>query len=290
MNNPTLISVIIPTYNRSVDLEKAIKSVINQTYKNIEIIIVDDNSCDKESAINQLIAEKYKVNTYIRNHISLGASESRNIALRQSTGDLIAYLDDDDEWYVHKLELQKNFLLNNDQYNAVTCSYDVFTNGYKVKESKFKSTQKFDNIYSVNNIGGASMIMVRSDSIKKIGGFDPDLPSCQDWDCWIRLGEFGKIGVITEICMKYNADLKHRITRNIRAKIQGVKKLFCKHKNSMNQYAKKQVLSNICFWKSRNEEVTKKTRFKYLVLACKYTVDKKTKIKYLLSSISRLVR
>ena len=101
------VSIIIPTYKRSDLLERAIKSVINQTYKNIEIIVVDDNvNNSKEHLQNLKIIEKYPQIIYIKNKKNLGGGLTRNVGIKASTGEYIAFLDDDDEFYPTKIEKQ----------------------------------------------------------------------------------------------------------------------------------------------------------------------------------------
>ncbi|MGL5964947.1 MAG: glycosyltransferase family 2 protein, partial [Fusobacteriaceae bacterium] len=108
-----LVSVIMPTYKRSVFLERALLSLINQTYKNIEIVVVDDNAEhleDREKT--KKVLEKYKDSAKIvvvENKINLGGSLSRNEGINVSTGKYITFLDDDDEYELNKIEKQVQF-------------------------------------------------------------------------------------------------------------------------------------------------------------------------------------
>lgn len=101
-NQNPLVSVIIPTYNRANSLERAIKSVINQTYKNLEIIVVDDNSTDNtEEIVKSFSDDRIK---YVRHFQNKGSSSARNTGIKNSQGEFIAFLDSDDEYLPEKIE------------------------------------------------------------------------------------------------------------------------------------------------------------------------------------------
>lgn len=117
MKKKSLISVIIPTYNRTNTLDRAILSVINQTYKNVEVIVVDDNVNNIDARNNtRKVIEKYKSLIDIKlleNKINLGGGLTRNEGIKVAKGELIAFLDDDDEFLPEKLEKQYQVYLNN---------------------------------------------------------------------------------------------------------------------------------------------------------------------------------
>lgn len=118
-----LVSIIMPAYNSEKYIEEAINSVINQTYKNWELIIVDDNSIDDTRMIVKRIAEKDVRINYIKLNINSGAAVARNTAINNSHGKYIAFLDSDDRWYPKKLERQLSFMVQNNY--AFTCTmYD----------------------------------------------------------------------------------------------------------------------------------------------------------------------
>src|SRR5699024_9205696 len=119
------VSVIIPTYKRANMLERAIDSVLRQTYKHLEIIVVDDNDPDSEYRKNTLfIMKKYKDHPrvmYVKHEKNKNGAAARNTGISNRSGELITFLDDDD-WYVEtKVEEQVNFLLEHKEYGAVYC-------------------------------------------------------------------------------------------------------------------------------------------------------------------------
>ena len=106
------VSAIITTHNRLELLIKAINSVLNQTYENIELIIVDDNSTDgTRTYIQKLLLENKDISyIYISPDDSKGGNYARNLGINAASGEYIAFLDDDDEWLVDKIQKQINFL------------------------------------------------------------------------------------------------------------------------------------------------------------------------------------
>lgn len=122
-----MVSVVIPSYSRNLTLERAIESVLAQTYQNIEIIVVDDNPSDSEwRASTEKIMKKYanepKI-VYIQNEKNLGGSGARNEGIKMAKGEYIAFLDDDDEYFPERIEKQLNYFLenNSDKLALVFC-------------------------------------------------------------------------------------------------------------------------------------------------------------------------
>jgi len=104
-HSKTLVSAIIPTHNRADLLERAIESVLDQTWENLELVIVDDASDDKTPQFLKSLSDQHKNLKVIRNQESKGAAASRNIAIQNAKGDFIAGLDDDDFWRPNRIEL-----------------------------------------------------------------------------------------------------------------------------------------------------------------------------------------
>ena len=133
-----LVSVVIPTYKRSDKIERAIKSVINQTYKNLEIIVVDDNAKNKEEREKtRNIVKKYKNVKFIENKENLGGALTRNIGIENALGDYIAFLDDDDEYVNSKIEKQlkllKEKVKENRKVGMIYCYKNILDNNGNIK-------------------------------------------------------------------------------------------------------------------------------------------------------------
>ena len=179
------ISVIIPTYNRKNTLPRAVESVLNQAYKPVEIIIVDDGSTDgtKEwfSEMHPLVHYIYQVNS--------GVSLARNTGINSARGDWIALLDSDDEWLPDKLELQVKLLQNNAELRFCHTNEIWIRNGVRINQ--MKKHQKYGgNIFKkcldICRISPSSSLFHTS-VIKDVGLFDESLDVCEDYDLWLRI-------------------------------------------------------------------------------------------------------
>ena len=205
-----LVSVIIPTYKRSNYIIRAINSVINQTYKNIEIIVVDDNELNDEFSIeteNKL--KKFIINKqiiYIKHLYNKGVSAARNTGIEIAKGKYIAFLDDDDEFYPDKTKLQLDIFNNSREdlglvYGA--CLKIDFDNNFK-EIIHPKIDGDVHDILGINYIGSPSIVMVTKTALNKINGFDINLDHKEDIDLYYRISEFYKVSYTNEIVAKYN--------------------------------------------------------------------------------------
>ena len=129
-----LVSVIVPVYNSEKTIEKAIKSVVLQTYSNLQILVVDDCSTDNTVNIIKNMAQEDSRICYYINSKNLGVAETRNFACNQAKGTYIAFLDSDDEWYPEKLQLQLEYL---SQFEGDIC-YTAYEIVDKYKDNVYK--------------------------------------------------------------------------------------------------------------------------------------------------------
>ena len=169
-----LVSVVIPTHNRYDELFRAIKSVEKQTYKNIEIIVVDDNYNNKELR-NRIKKEikKYKVN-YVTLEEHLGGSKARNYGVSISKGKYISFLDDDDEYLKDKiLEQVKLFdKSNDDRLGLVYCYGNIIYPNNTIEKERTCYRGWPLSIQMRFNIAGTSFWLIRKDVLDTIGGFE----------------------------------------------------------------------------------------------------------------------
>lgn len=200
-----LISVVIPTYSRNDMLKRAINSVLNQTYKNFEIIVVDDNPAESEwrASTASMIAEYTDPRVrYIQNEKNMGGGLTRNEGIKVAKGEYIAFLDDDDEYVPERLEKQLKVFLdsNNDKLALVYC-YAKFIN--KDGSSTYSDRRDFHGncLYEAmeqNCIAATSQWMVKKDLLEAVGCF-PDVPCKQDSQTILRLLKNGyELEVIPE--------------------------------------------------------------------------------------------
>lgn len=195
------VSIIISTYNRAdTFLPRAIESALNQTYDNIEIIVVDDCSTDNTKAV----VKSYKGVRYVRLPEHFGKdTKPKNVGIQKSKGSFIAYLDDDCEFYPEHIErLMDAMVPNSSAPDLVYCDMELVQEGV-VGEG---IALDFDpQILMYKNYIDTSMVLHRKEAIRKVGGWDEKLPRFVDWNLWVRMAKAGvTFKRIPEILTKYN--------------------------------------------------------------------------------------
>ena len=186
-----LISVIIPTYNRANLVNQTLDSVLQQSYQNLEIIIVDDGSTDETEATIKDIADSRIC--YLRHQKNFGGAKARNTGIEAATGQYIAFLDSDDIWMPNKLELQIASIQKfSDFEKVVIYTQRKFSNAFKGKHIKRPkkgiedSTNLADYLFCEDGDMQTSTLMMAS-SLAKATCFRPELKKHQDWDFCLRL-------------------------------------------------------------------------------------------------------
>ncbi len=200
MSNPK-VSVVLPTYNRAQYLDRAISSVLNQSYSDFELIIVDDASTDDtEKVVRSFKDDRIR---YIRNTKNLGGAEARNIGISMSKGKFIAFQDSDDYWLPDKLEIQmKAFEEAEPDVAVVYTAFKKKTGNREIiippPEVKKKEGYIYKELlYHVNFIGTPTAV-VRKKVLQEIGGFDKRFPRLQDWDLFLRIAKKYKFKFINK--------------------------------------------------------------------------------------------
>lgn len=235
-----LVSVVITTKNRIHFLKKAIMSVICQSYKNTEIIIIDDCSTDTSEV---LIDEYLKIHSninYYKNKEPMGANYSRNLGFQKAKGAYVAFLDDDDIWFEEKLFDQvKSF--DDDKIDIVSCNFE-YKKFFFNFISKIYYLPNLQKILDINYLGGMSGVVIRKSSFDK-NLFDQSLQSCQDWDFWIKsILDKKKIVISQSILYKYTIHSNNKITNNLKKSYEGRKLLFFKYKNLLEPYSRQKKI------------------------------------------------
>jgi glycosyltransferase involved in cell wall biosynthesis len=196
------VTTVIPVRNRGQFIARALESVSLQTCPPAQIIVVDDASTDETPNIVEDLAKKLSNLVLIKLAKNVGAAKARNIGAEIAKGNLLAFLDSDDRWYPEKLEKQINEFHADKDIVAVFCGSLETTDG-----SSFRYIPPADvspmALYRGNVLGNCSTAMISKSAFAQVGGFDASLPSCQDWDLFIRLAEIGKIRVVQEELIEY---------------------------------------------------------------------------------------
>lgn len=180
-----LISVIIPTYNRASLLREAVDSVLNQTFQNFEVIVIDDGSKDETPEVLETYNDRLRY-WYQNNQ---GVSAARNRGLQHARGSLIAFLDSDDLWLPGKLAAQIDFFSQNPE--ALICQTDEvwIRNGRRVNPCK--KHRKYSGDVFAPSLGlcliSPSAVMIRRELFDTVGAFDETFPACEDYDLWLRI-------------------------------------------------------------------------------------------------------
>ncbi|MCF6250977.1 MAG: glycosyltransferase family 2 protein [Methylococcaceae bacterium] len=181
----SLVSIIIPTFNRSKLLKRALESIYKQSYSEYEIIVIDDGSTDKTA---EMISALFADVNYIYQSNS-GVSAARNKGLEQAKGEWLAFLDSDDEWLPQKLEKQLDELKSMAEYKICHTEELWMRNGIRVnqmKKHKKAGGWIFPQCLPLCAMSPSS-ILINQSVFDDIGDFDAQLPACEDYDLWLRI-------------------------------------------------------------------------------------------------------
>ena len=179
------VSVIVPTYNRADRLERALNSIVSQTYQDFELIVVDDGSTDKTSQLMKSFPKAQYF--YIKKNS--GVSKARNVGLAFAKGELICFLDSDDLWKEKKIQIQSLWLENNK--DSQICYTDEIWVRNGVRVNPMNRHRKYSGDIFRHCLGlcivSPSSVMIRAKLFDEVGNFDESLPACEDYDLWLRI-------------------------------------------------------------------------------------------------------
>lgn len=284
MNKNPLVSVIIPVYNRENLITKSVFSVLNQSYRNLEVIVIDDNSNDRTK--ERVLEIKDSRLIYHRNRINLGPSKSRNEGIKLSKGELVAFQDSDDEWYPEKVEKQINLIIkSSDDTAAVYCGMEFFDfqSGAKIGEDvrKFNFGENFrtgKNLYTPATV----TVMIKKSVLDEVGYFDDSLFAAEDTELAIRVSKKYKYEFVNEALVKVTRNHK-QLTENVKNYTLAKEIIFNKHKD----YLSRGILFELCkeianYYILKSDYLTAK---KYLKYTFGYKFNATTIIQYLTLTI-----
>lgn len=201
-----LVSVIIPTWNRARGLEKAIISVIDQTYRQIEILICDDGSTDNSLEIVTKLQKKYPAIVWVPGAHFGGPARARNRGLKHAKGEWVAFLDSDDRWVSTKIMNQINFAK---KYNLSFVSTNAvkIVSGQKARYLPGLSDSQdytFTDLLQNNHII-CSSVLVKKSIIDQVDGFPEDsrFIAVEDYVAWLKISLITRIGYLSEPLVEY---------------------------------------------------------------------------------------
>ena len=213
------VSAIITTYKRIPQMVKrAAESVLNQTYKNIELIIVDDSPSDYElrEEVKEMAESLGERVRYIQHEENKGACAARNTGIQASNGEFIGFLDDDDEWLPEKTEKQLE-KFTDERVALVYCGHYEVDGVKKIKrmyDAVYMSGEVFEQLIYGNYIGSNSFPLIRKNVLVELGGFDVNLKAAQDFEMWLRIAKRYRIDYVDEPLVNYYIHGGEQITKN----------------------------------------------------------------------------
>lgn len=224
-----LVTVFIPTKNRFSLFQRALLSAINQQYKSIEIIVIDDGSDEAIAAQNAALCRQYPQVRYLFNPLSLGASAARNKAIESAKGEFITGLDDDDQFAANRIGLFVDYWQTNPDF-AYLCSCYVFHfPGDRAKVGlRRRKVITFSSLKLKNEVG--NQIFTKTAFLREVGGYDESLVACQDYDLWLRMSRrFGNAFRLQDA--SYHIHTEHDAPRisNFAQREKGHQQLIDKH-------------------------------------------------------------
>lgn len=242
------VSCVIPTFKRSDTLVRAVTSVLNQNYKNIEVIVVDDNNPNDEYSVEtqrKLKNIKDSRLIYIQQKQHINGAVARNVGIQEATGEYIAFLDDDDEWNEEKIRKQISFLNNNPEIQGVSCLYDVKKDGMTIRKchpynGKNLHKKVIDRSVSVFT----STILLRRKALDKSGYFNETLLRHQDLQFLLDFLALNNMSVLNEYLVTLHADseMNHPNVNNMIEIKKNFFKVCSNHLKCYNRKEQKQIL------------------------------------------------
>ena len=244
MNN----SVIIPVFNGEATIEEKIDSILNQTFKDIEIIIINDGSTDATlETIKKISDSRIKVFSYP----NAGLSASRNRGISQAKGEYISFTDADDLWTADKLELQWQALQKNPQAALAYSWTDYIDESSKFLKSGRRikiNGDAFSKLLVTNFLENGSNPLIRQQALEKVGGFDESLFAAEDKDMWLRLAANYEFVCLEKPQILYRTSTTSMSTNLKRQETESLKvieRAFSNPKAEKLQHLKKQSLSHL---------------------------------------------
>jgi len=270
-----LVSVIIPTYNRAAVLGRSIRSVLGQTFRDFELIVADDGSVDETAAVLDVFDGKLTVVS----QANRGVSSARNLGIRRSSGELVAFLDSDDEWTPDKLGRQVARYRGDPRDFACHTDEVWFRNGQEVHQKRIHRKQGgyFFERSLERCLISPSSVMISRQLLDRTGWFDETLPAAEDYDLWLKITAFHEVEFVPEpLVIKYGdaADQLSRTTPAIdRFRIRAILKTLSlprlrqdyRHAAVRELARKCRVIASGCMKKGKTQEAET-----YLELARSY--------------------
>ncbi len=268
-DNEPLVSVVMPTYNRANLIEKAIESILAQSYKNWELLAIDDISTDETQEIMSGYQSKYPNIKYFRIPVDKtpGISKYLNFGIKNASGKYISRLDDDDYWCDKDvLILQVDFLENNPDYVLVGGGVIIVDDEYK-ELFKYYKKEKCEDIRKNALIANPFMhntVMFRRETALKLNGYN-NLKFAEDWDFWLRMGTEGKFYNFQRYFTCYLSAGQNTSFKRQREQSKLLFSIIKKYKHIYPNYYKGFLLNTVQYIYSFTPDIIKKQFHSFLI-------------------------
>ena len=243
----SLVSIIIPAYNKAALTVKTVESALNQSYHNIEVIVVDDGSSDNTSEHLNRFKDKIKY-IYKKN---AGACSARNLGLRFAKGEFVGFLDCDDLYDPKKIEACIGYLEKYPKYGFVHTAVDFIDDKGNIVGHLSHPKSRYQgwsaNRLILGNYICNSTVIIKRSCLDKSGYFDETIFTPADWDLWMRLAEVTPVGYIDEALTQYRVSDNYILDRLELAESEEkivIEKFFTRN-SQHNSLFKRRVLSNL---------------------------------------------
>ncbi|HVA73619.1 MAG TPA: glycosyltransferase family 2 protein [Acidimicrobiales bacterium] len=233
--NGPLVSVVLPTRNRPGRLPRALSSVLAQTYKRLELLVVDDaSSTPAEEVVDQVGRGDRRVQL-LRFEKQMGASAARNAAFKRAAGDVIAFIDDDDQWKPQKLERQVSYLAAHPRTGIVTADFEVMDERRaEILIHRGPASFRRHHLWWFNLPGSFVCGIARREAVDGELWLDESFLSAEDWDMWVRCARRTSIGVVKEVLGRQTLHADGQLT-DPSSRLQGLKAFEGRHAPSLSK-------------------------------------------------------
>ncbi len=244
MDRQPVVTAVVTTYKRSEKIVgRALESVVKQTYRSLEIILVNDCPEDKELSekLKKLCESFDRKVVYLPMKKNSGANAARNYGARFAQGSYIAFLDDDDTWTENKISLQVqemkdpsvgivygNTWVNSEKYHSVKIHY----------RDRRPEGDLYPKLFKSNIIGSTSFPLIRKKAFDDVGGFNEAVPALQDMELWLRIAKTYKVKYIHEPLGTYYFYVGDRISAHPERRVKGYEEIYSQHKKYLAQNEK----------------------------------------------------
>lgn len=241
-----IVSVVIPTYNRAEMVERAVRSVLAQTYPDLDVIIVDDCSTDNTlERVNQLQQTDRRIR-YLRHENNRGAQAARNTGINSAIGEFVAFLDSDNEWLPQKIE--KQLALFTHQMDIPGMVYCGFSRVNNLQEVIHEYKPEFRGYLYPQVLRSwltdTSTIIVRKEFLEQVGGFTDGLKAYHEWDLCIKLSKICVFDFIPEFLAVYHEHALPTISKDLLRDAVGYERVVDLYHDEIVQNCGKNTLSD----------------------------------------------